>query len=339
MGTKQLKKCQYGKETIHGTAVAADTMLLCKVSLPETDREVHVPEVEVGVRTPQLLAAANVRRVLAEGTLEDIDGAYFELLPLLFSMGIKGNVTAVEQTPSEGDYLWQFPAPQTGAESVDSITLEAADDQQAYEIAYCLGKRIRITGDVDTGEVHVSVEFFGDKQIPTTVTGGLSVPTVELMNAKLSRIYIDGTWAGLGTTELQKALVSYEIVIEDGVHPKFFGSSQREFDSHGQGAITAEATFTFERTADVATEEQKYRPASGFAQTPRFIQLTITGDQIGSGDNQKLQIDLAGLWMSWSSLDGDRDDNTLDVAKLRAGYDSTGAQAINAEVTTTISTI
>ena len=94
MGVKVLTKVQYGKESAHGTAVAADTMLLCTIGIPEDDRHVHIPEVDMGVRSNKLLSAAVLRRLVADGmSLEDADGAYFQLFPLLFSIGLLGNVS------------------------------------------------------------------------------------------------------------------------------------------------------------------------------------------------------------------------------------------------------
>lgn len=338
MGSKVLTKVQYGLEAAHGTPVAADTMLAMRAILPDSDREVHIPNVAIGTRTPLLLDSAIVRRVLADGiTLEDADGAYFEVFPLLLSMALLGNITAVEQNPSEGDFLWTFAAPQTGAETVDSITLEVGDDTQGYEMGYCMAKSIRITGDVASGEVHVTAEVFGDQIIQTTLTAAQSLPTtVELCVAKLARIYIDDTWAGLGGSELAAALLTFDVLINGGVHPKFFGSAQRKFDGHGQGEIGGEAKFTFERVAGVATEELKFRPASGYAVAERFVRLTITGDQIGVGDSQTLQIDLAGVWTAWQSIGGDQEGNNYDVATLTVGYDATGAQGVSVAVTTTI---
>jgi hypothetical protein len=272
-------------------------------------------------------------------TLEDADGAYFGLFPVLLSMLIKGNITPVEQNGGEGDYLWTFAAPQTGAETLDSITLEVGDDQEGYEMAYGMLRSLRITGDCETGEVHVSGDLFADEIIQTTVTAGQTPPTVELCNAKLATIDIDSTWAGLGTTPLTAALVNFDILINGGGHPKFVGSAQRKFDTHGQGAIGVEATFTFERIAGVATEELLYRPATGYAVTARFVRLTITGTQIGAGDPRTLVIDMAGIWDSWHTLGADREGNTLDVAKLVAGYDVTGTQALQATVTTAVTAI
>ena len=340
MGNAVFRKVQYGKESSHGTPVAADTMLLCRAPIPEADREVHIPTVDMGVRTNRLLDAAVVRKVLADGvTIEDADGAYFEMLPVLLSMGIL-NITPAEQNGGEGDYLWTAAAPQTGAETVDSVTLEIGDDSQGYEIAYCLCRSLNFKIDCVSGEVHVSANCFGDQVTPTTLTGAISVPSsVEMMVGSLCKLYIDDTWAGVGTTEFASSLISADVTIETGVHPKFFGSGQRTLDSHGQNAITAVAKLTLERNATVVAEEAYYRPASGHAVTTRHMRLELTGGQIGSGDNHTLVIDMAGVWTGWQSLGSELDGNTQDVVTLTGGYDVTGAQGVSVAVTTDVASI
>jgi len=340
MGNKWATKVQYGKESANGTAVAADTMLLCRAPIPESDRQVHIPQVDMGVRSDMLLSAAVVRKVLAEGvTIEDQDGAYFQMLPVLLSMLMK-NITPAEQNGGEGDYLWTAAAPQTGAETLDSVTLEIGDDSKGYEIAYCLAKSLNIKIDCVSGEVHVSADCFGDQVTPTTLTGALSIPSsVEMMVGSLARLYIDDSWAGLGGTEFAASLISADITINGGAHPKFFGSAQQKLDSHGQAAIRATAKLTLERNATVVAEEAKYRPASGHAVTERFMRVELTGNQIGAGDDQTLTIDLAGVWTAWQSLGAELDGNTQDVVTLTGGYDITGAQAVSVAVTTDVATI
>jgi len=341
MGVKVLTKVQYGLESAHGTAVAADTMLLMTASLSEDDRQVHIPEVDMGVRTNRLLSASVVRKLVADGIgLEDTDGAYFQMFPVLFSCGLLGSVSPAEQTGSQGDYLWTFAAPQTATENIETLTLEVTDDVQAYEIPYCMVRSITISGDCVSGEVHCSADLVGRFVDQTTVTGGVSIPTVEMCVGKLSQIYIDSTWAGIGGTELSNCLINWQVTLNTGAHPKFWGTANRYFSGHEQGAITGEAQFTFERTSDVATEELYFRPASGgVARTDRFVQLKLSGTQIGSGDNHTLALDMAGQWTSWSPLGGEEEGNSLDVATLTFGYDATGAQSFRALVTTNVSAI
>lgn len=329
MGTRVLRLCQYGLESTHGTAVAADTKLLVTAKVPDEDRQIKIPRVDMGVRTPLLLNSAYAQKLLAEFSIEDANGAYFEMLPLLLSMGIK-NISPSGTTPS---FVWAAPAVQTAAESVDTATIEIADETMAYEIEYCLCRKIKITGDVTSGEVHVSADLVGRQMKQTTVTAAIAVPTVSLINAKLARVYMDNTWAALGGAELTAALVGFDIEIDTGVHPKFLGAASRLFTSHGIGAILGTMKLTFERTAGVAAEELKYRPASGYVQTPRFVRVGIT-----DGTNILL-MDMAGLWTSWDSLSGDVEGNNIDVATLTAGYDVTGTQAISMSVTCDVASV
>jgi len=340
MANQALIKVQYGLEAANGTAAAADTMLACTASLTADDRQIHIPAVDLGVRSNMLLSGAAVRRAHAASiALDDADGAYFQLFPVLFSCGLNGNVSPVEQNTGEGDYLWTFTAPQTGSEDVDTMTLEMGDDAGGYEVSYVLVEQLNITGDCVSGEVHVSATCSGDLVDQTTVTGGLSIPTMELCIGKLSQIYVDSSWANLGNTELADCLVNWEVSLTTGAHHKFWGSNSRTTSGHNQGYITGEATFTFERTSGVYTEEANYRPASGYAQTPRFIRLTTTGTQISSGDNQALTLDMAGLWTSWQTFGAEDNGNSLDQATLTFGYDTTGAQSFQALVTTDVSAV
>jgi hypothetical protein len=341
MAVQAFTKVQYGLEAVNGTAVAADTILLCTFDVPANDREVHIPQADVGLRTAMLDEYAIVRRAhAAGGTLADADGAYFQAFPLLLSACLNGNVTAVEQNTGEGDYLWTFTAPTTGAEDLDTFTIEKFDDSDCAEIAYCLIPELTISGDCISGEVHFSATVDGDEVIHTTGTGALSLPTAELMTARLSRFYADTTWAGLGGSEIANSLINWEVTISGGAHHKFHGGTVRHPSGHNQGYITASASLTFERTAAVETESDFYRAgADTYTQTQRFIRIETLGTQIGAGDVQNLSIDLAGLWTEWGSQGAVEDGNSLDTATFTMGYDSTGTQGLRVLVTTDISTI
>ena len=340
MGVKPLIKVQCGKETTNGSAVAADTMLLCNLDLGESDREIHIPQADHGARIPGVLQAATTRKVMADMTLEDSDGAYFEMFPIILSMALNGAVSASEQTSGQGDYLWTFAAPLTGAEDLDTFTFEKGDDTQAYEIAYCLARSVDISGDCESSEVHCSANITGDKVAQTTITPSQTEPTAHLMDAKLTRLYIDDTWASAGDSELEDVLVAFEFHLEGGAHHKHIGSSSKLAGSHGQGVIAATLTLTMERTSDVATEELHYRPAADYTPDMRVVRLCVTGDQIGSGTAASLTIDMAGVWTSWHSIGDEKEGNTLDIATLTLGDDTTsGSGSLSIAVITTTSAI
>jgi len=337
MAVEALKKVQFAKETSHGTPATADTMLGFMCTIPEDDREVHVPRVEMGVRMTEYLDAAIVKRLVADGIgLEDSDGVYFEALPALFSTIIVGNVTPTDASPL---YTWEFAVNQSGTENLDTITLEAGDDAGGYRIPYCIGKSFQMSADVDGGDANMSAELVGQYVELVSMTAGLSLPTMTLLQGKRSRLYIDDTWAGLGTTEVTNTLVGWEVNFEGGGHQKHWGSANMEFDGHQQGEIRGTCVLTMERNASTRAEELLYRPASGgTAITKRFVRLTNTGPTLGGG-NHELTLDMAGVWRTWGSIASANNGNTYDVATLSFGYDGTGAQGFRAEVATSVASI
>jgi hypothetical protein len=190
MGERVFSKTQLGIEGTHGTAVAADTLLAgAEVPNVAPDRIATFPEDNLGVRS----ASSRVRidQYLAQNSIS-IPHCYYQALPMMLSMAIKGGITAVENNTSEGDYLWPHTPSQTGSNAQDSATIETGDDAQAFEVEYCMFERIRMGGAVNQGAESSPVKFEGDyfgRQVtPTSFTGALSIPSMTDISAKLSRI-------------------------------------------------------------------------------------------------------------------------------------------------------
>src|SRR3990172_13373146 len=204
-GEKVLSKKQGGREggAPHGTAVAADTILAgAEISAINPDRKPSYYDDAMGVRMRSTRSV--IYQYLAQNTIK-VPACYFQLLPMLFSCGLLGNITPAEQTPSQNDMLWTFLPDIDGDNVPDSITLEMGDDTQAYEAEYLMFESIKLAGQIAQGadESPVSAEaaYFARQVTPTTFTGGLSLPSMETMNAKLSRFYVNTTWAAPGTTQ------------------------------------------------------------------------------------------------------------------------------------------
>lgn len=338
-GTTVLIKNQFGLEAAHGTAVAADTGLICGVTLPSSDRDVIVPAQGSGRRVPEIIDNAHVGKIAAEGITLDFETPYFQAFPMMFSASVKGNITPAEQNVGEGDYLWAFTDNLTGTEEIDTFTLEtgeaAADN--SWEIAYCLSPGWTLTGNCDTGEGSFSVNVDGDAILPTTLTGAIAQPTATMLVSKLMRVYVDDTWAGLGGTELTAALVDYTIAFDSGVHHKRRGAANRKPSSHGQGKMIFTITLGLERTAAVVTEIGHL-----LSETPtkRYLRLVLdSGVQIGAGDNHTLTLDCAGVWSEGPITGRDLDGNDLVELVLTTGYDKTGAHAFDLDVITNVTAI
>lgn len=332
MGNRYFSKVQYGKEVIstHGTAVPATKILLGKVPAVNSDRKPEFPAEDVGIRTDAVRSV--IHQYLYTNTLSTEHG-YYQQLPMLFGCGLLGNVTPAPVTGGKTDYLWTFTPSLTASNTPDSLTIELGDDTQAFEAEYCMFERIRIGGQVSQGmeasPVNVEADFFGRQLTPTTFTGALSLPTVEPINAKLARFYLDPTWAGIGGTEKTNILRGFDVEILTGLHPKFTGDANKYFNAHGEGLIMVTANFTLEGTsvADAIFDAQQ-------AQTFQAVRLQINGSLIPTATAHSLKIDIGGIWESVSPLGGeDRTDN-LHTATLRGYYDATGAKLLQVAVVT-----
>jgi len=333
MGSRYFSKVQFGKETVRGTAVAADTILLGKCPAVNSDRKPEFPAEDVGIRADAVRAV--IHQYLYSNTLTTEHG-YFQELPVLFGCGLKGGVTAAEQTGSQSDYLWTFTPSLTAANEPDALTIELGDDTQAFETEHCMFERIRIGGQVSQGmeasPVTVEADFFGRQLTPTTFSGAISLPTAEPINAKLARLYLDTTWAGIGGTEKTNILRGFDVEILTGVHPTFSGSGNKYFNTYGEGLIMVTATLTLEGNSDADAIFDAQQAA-----TFQAVRLKISGAQIGSGQNHSLTLDIGGVWESVSPLGSeDRGDN-LHTATLRGYYDATGAKLMQVAVITNVS--
>ncbi len=202
-GERALTKMQWGLESVNGTAVAADTRLLGEHQPISPDRTNEVVEEDAGVRAK----GVRTRKGEVVGVTDNLrlPDAYFQALPMMFSCGIKGGITPVEQTTTEGDYLWAFSPSYTATNAPDSITLELGDNEVVVEREYLMfeGYRIQIGVPQAQGSAPVLVEgqYFARQNTDAAFTGALSLPSTENINGKLTRFYRDTSWAGVGGTD------------------------------------------------------------------------------------------------------------------------------------------
>lgn len=306
MGSQMFRKVQYGKETTRGTAVAATKMWMGSATIP-VDREPRHPNDTLGLRVRS--SRTEIPQLLADPVTLAMDGetgAYFQGLPLLFGITLKGGVTATEQTPSQKDYLWDFTPSLTAAANPDTVTLEIGDNDQAYEIEYLMGKKINIEWSAgENGFVNVTCEAFGRQVTPTTFTAALTRPTVTGIHANMVKTYIDATWAALGTT--QKTFVrSGTIEINPGNHPKFIGGGNKTFDTHGEGYLEVTGSLVVEGGADAVARLNDFQ-----AGTHRAFRFKFLGPQIGTGTNAMLQVDVFAALDEVVPLSNFADGNSL----------------------------
>lgn len=334
MAKQFFSKVQFGKETVSGTAVAADTKFVGQSQPITPDRQIIFPVEQMGYRAESHRVITS--NYLVQHSLSSEHG-YFQALPVLLGCSLKGGVTSSEQTADQDDYLWAFaPSFASGVSNApDSLTLECGDDTQAWEAEYAVFSALHLSGEVpqagDAAPVNISAEYFARQWTKTTFSA-VSDAAVTSMNAKLARLYVDTAWAGVGGTEKTNVLRGFTLDIMSGLEPGFAGSANKYFNAVKEGLLGAMLTVTLERGA---TSNALFD--SMLAGTFQVVRLEINGPQIGSGDPHQFQFDLGGYWETVSPMDGTDDNGTYtDTLALKGVYDATGAKVFQASVTTNI---
>ena len=174
-----------------------------------------------------------------------------------------------------------------------------------------------------------SVDTYGNliQHFPTAI----SVPVVTAMSAKMTRLYIDTAWAGVGVTEIVNALRSFQIDILTGVHATFSGSGDKFFGKHEEGLISAMLTLTIEGKAAANTI---YNAFHTDPQALQVVALKINGPVIGTGTPHNLTVAVGGAWQEVVPLGDEDRGNNLTTMVLGGLYDPVGAKMLDVKLTT-----
>ena len=339
-GERALSKMQIGVEGTGtpGTAVAADTILLGEHQPIKPDRKPVMIQDNIGVRSQ--FNRSRIDQYAVSDTLR-FPHAYYQLLPLLFSLSLKGQVTPTEQSSGVGDYLWTHTPSLTAGNTLNSATLELGDDTQAYEAEYLQIERLRISSAINQGmdasPVSIEADYYARQWTPTTFTGALSLPSHAEINGKLAQYYRYSAWSAVGdSTEASSGMRGFDLQLMPGAHPKFFGSTTKTFTTHGQGFIDATLALSLEgdATADAIYDLMQ-------AKTYSVVRLEILGPQIGAGEVHSLKVDIGGVWQDVIPLGENDRGNNVHTAILQSEYDMDGggAKQIQVVVSTNVTAI
>ncbi len=335
-----LSQIQAALESPRGTAAIPTTLI-------KGERKAISPDHEsTGVKDADGSRSSVSRDMVFTKMVNDsltIPNLYFQLLPLLLSASLVGGVTPVEQTPSEGDYLWEFNPSLTADNDPDSLALWLGANIAPTMRHYVMGSELKISGTIPqgTGAAAISLEmtYFAQQNESGTFSTILTEPTICTMNAKLARVFMDALWSNLGTTEIAGALRSFDYSIMTGLHPTMNGSSQVYFEDHEEGSLALSAAFGFERNAASQVVEALALSAAGGPKTKEALQLFVEGPQIGAGDNQSMKINAFGYWDAYIPGASNVDGTLVDTVTFVGEADPVSGNLLCVETTTDVATI
>lgn len=292
-----LRIYQWGKETTKGTAVAATTPILATGIAFTPKDTLHRPNIARGYVMRGKGMEVPVER-WTEWSLAATPLPFDQICNWL-SMAVKGGVTPTG--PTDSAYTWTFDRPQTSNVTADSWTLERriTDGSSAVdnEWAYALARTLTFRG-APNGEVTLEASGFARRVQSSTLTGSLTAEVGYYPVHGLSRLYIDSTVGGLGTTLVSSQLLDWSVTFHSGLEPYFTADNRSDLD-YALHVVNGDATgFDFEATylvdAQYALEKAAAEAIDGGATGGlRAMRLEVNhGVLIGVSSTRRLRLDM-----------------------------------------------
>jgi hypothetical protein len=314
------EKLQVGIETVAGTAVPATKVIATEDGGDYTH---DITRTEVNEISGVFVARDDVDlvEIATLGVRHVLD---FEqvLLPLL---------TGIESVAGVGTPLvvWTFEPSMAAPADLDTATFEVSytdGTTRHVEEEFAFGQCRSFNVNLAFNELAMlEAEYFGRAPGASTFTTSLAVPARELIASNRFGVYIDDTWAGLGTTQVSGLVRSATLSMETGVAPNYTLDGQTNIDHTKirRGRLSGTLALTMEVDAAFAAELAKFKSGA-----LRFFMLKATG-----ADGREISFGLSGRYVT--SPDYSVDD-TLRLAQIELAvrYDPTSAKAFQAIVKT-----
>ncbi len=323
-GVTALEKIQLGVESTAGTAVAATTIWRGKGSLEYDDEVVRVDD-SIGVAMPT--NRVYKPKLGAKVTFDPVE-ATFQQIPYIFEAGVAAEVAS--QDGAGTDYIYAYAMPTTAMNTLNTFTLEHGNNVQAREMEYSFVESFKISGNAQEG-VMMEASWVGRQSTDASFTGALSAPALVAGDHIVfggSNLYIDAVGGTIGTTEVTKTLLSFELDVTTGYRAKPTNLA-KYFDFHywDRGSYSATLKLVFEHNTNSEGQVDLYE-----ALTPRLFRLLFTGNAVGTPgttySNMTFIIDTAGYYMSNPTM-SDIDGNQMWEMEIDCTYDSTATQGLS----------
>ena len=276
-----LRGFQWGLESTRGTAVPATSKILVPYIDFEPIDELFRPDEARGL----VQRYKGFETPLRRGTKWTVpDAAYsYEQAPNWASMSIKGAVAPT----GVGPYVYTYTRDPVADPVPSAWTLERrlsdATNFVDNEFAYAMLSRITWKA-AQNGPVLFNAEGFARRIQASTFTAALSLPTPELPVAALSKVYIDSTWANLGTTQIVGQVLDWEIGFNTGLSGIMTADGRTDLDFTGYIFGSAEVQLNVKIVMLVKPGSGQYatEKTAAEAQTLRAVRIQTTGS--GSRD-------------------------------------------------------
>lgn len=280
-----LEAVQWAREAVAGTDLATTSKMIVESFRP-------VPSSPEAYR-PQILRGLMQRHrggetVLSRGTNWTAEGPLtFQQAQNLFS-GTIINVAAPTAGPPN---VWLHTRNVVGVlPTLASYTFErrvtdgSTPIDQAFHYAMISDLELTFAHDEP---VRYVANGFARRVQTETMTAAISLPSFEVCVAPLMKVYIDSSWATLGTTQVTGQILNGSVKIGSGAGPlrTLDGRTDRDFAAiaYASSRVSIELSLTLLMGPQYAVAK-----AAAEAQSVRAVRLQIDGTTA----NQQIQLDM-----------------------------------------------
>lgn len=310
VGYKAFRKAQFNIEDTPGTKPSINKVLMGNLGFnPEVTW--HEPDEDIG-----RMARFTRRTKVGERTGLRYEGAItFEQIVYFLGCCVRGSVTPVEQ--EAGREKWEFYKNMAAPSAPDTLSLEAGDSAQAWDIPYVFVTGMEIVIAMNA-PLMLRADLVGRPMTKLDSFTVLSPPTVRDVLSSVGIFHVDDTWNERGNTAKSSLLIGGTIRVP-GVVPVDYADGVLSYGGYSEPKSNLELDLTLVLNADAITEYDKFQAAEA-----RMIALTFKGAALGA-DYYYFRLYAFGKWQSWDKI---AEHEGLDViaAKFVSEYDVTSGE-------------
>lgn len=322
-----LEIVQWAREATPGTDLPATSKMIVERFNPTPSTpDAYRPAFSRGL----LLANRGGETVIQRGTDWSAEG------PLTFEQAqhLFGGVIANVASPSgAGPYIWTHTRNPAAMPALAHYTFERriTDGSTPYDHAFHYSTFSDLELTFNTNEVwRYNANGFARRIQGETLTAALSLPAHQIALVPGTKIYLDSTWATLGTTLIQGQILSGRVRFGSGAAPRWTTDGRVDLDfgaiDFSSGRTTCEVEITMLIGAQYATEK-----AAAEALTLRAMRIQIDG----SDATRQIQLDMLLKYRVPELFGLDYDDETTIVTLDLVGS-TDGTNAWLAKVTNNV---
>ena len=222
-----------------------------------------------------------------------------------------------EVTPTDlaGAYQWLFTPSVTAPSGLSTATVEiAATDgsTDTYQGRFGFGRCTALSIEASSDTAQITTTWMGRAKQTLTTPAAVAVPPRWIVPAMLFSVYIDDTWAGIGTTKFG-TMRSLSLDIDPGVTEALALAGRADLDAayYRRGRIRGNSALVVDHDGDASDELQHWEDGD-----LRYIRLEATNGGTGAA-LRRIRFDLVSRYVDTPDvLSSDGPQHTLDLASM-----------------------